>query len=44
MMYIKLKSQSGVATLIALVMMTMLTLIAIAALNTSDDEVSIAGN
>lgn len=44
MMYMKLKSEQGVATLIALVMMTMLTLIGIAALNTSDDEVSIAGN
>jgi len=39
-----LKSQNGVATLIALIMMTMLTLIGLAALNTSDDEVSIAGN
>ncbi len=40
----KLKTQGGVATLIALIMMTMLTLIGLAALNTSDDEVSIAGN
>jgi len=40
----KLKSKSGVATLIALIMMTMLTLIGLAALNTSNDDVSIAGN
>ncbi|HEX2897849.1 MAG TPA: PilX N-terminal domain-containing pilus assembly protein, partial [candidate division Zixibacteria bacterium] len=39
-----LRSQNGVATLIALIMMTMLTLIGLAAMNTSDDEVSIAGN
>lgn len=39
-----LKSQKGVATLIALIMMTMLTLIGLAAMNSSDDEVSIAGN
>ncbi len=39
-----LNSQNGVATLIALIMMTMLTLIGLAAMNTSDDEVSIAGN
>jgi Tfp pilus assembly protein PilX len=39
-----IKNQRGVATLIALIMMTMLTLIGLAALNTSDDEVSIAGN
>jgi len=39
-----LKKQNGVATLIALIMMTMLTLIGLAALNTSDDEVEIAGN
>ena len=37
-------SESGFATLIALVMVGMLTLIGLAALSTSDDEVSIAGN
>ena len=42
-MYI-LKSERGVATLIALLMMGMLLLIGLAALSTSDDEVQIAGN
>ncbi|MDH3890299.1 MAG: hypothetical protein OEV49_04380 [candidate division Zixibacteria bacterium] len=39
-----LKSESGFATLIALLMVGMLTLLGIAALSTSDDEVNIAGN
>ena len=39
-----IRSDSGFATLIALIMVTMLTLIGIAALSTSDDEVTIAGN
>jgi len=39
-----LKSERGVATLIALLMMGMLLLIGLAALSTSDDEVQIAGN
>ncbi|MDD5426720.1 MAG: hypothetical protein PHN52_09590 [candidate division Zixibacteria bacterium] len=39
-----LKSQRGFVTLIALIMVGMLTLIGLAALSTSDDEVSIAGN
>jgi Tfp pilus assembly protein PilX len=39
-----LKSERGVATLIALLMMAMLLLIGLAALSTSDDEVTIAGN
>jgi len=39
-----LKSERGVATLIALLMMGMLLLIGLAALSTSDDEVTIAGN
>ena len=37
-------NQKGMAMLLALVMVGMLTLIGIAALSTSDDEVSIAGN
>lgn len=40
----RLKSERGVATLIALLMMGMLLLIGLAALSTSDDEVTIAGN
>lgn len=40
----RLQSQRGVATLIALLMMAMLTLIGLAALTSSDDEVTIAGN
>ena len=44
MMLTKLKNETGVATLIALIMVAMLTLIGIAAISTSDDEVSIAGN
>jgi Tfp pilus assembly protein PilX len=39
-----LKSERGFATLIALLMVGMLTLLGIAALSTSDDEVNIAGN
>jgi type II secretory pathway pseudopilin PulG len=39
-----LQSESGFATLIALIMVGMLTLIGLAALSTSDDEVTIAGN
>jgi hypothetical protein len=39
-----LKSERGMAALIALIMVTMLTLLGVAALQTSDDEVSIAGN
>lgn len=37
-------SQEGFATLIALVMVTMLTLLGLAALSTSEDETAIAGN
>jgi len=40
----QLKSERGVATLIALLMMGMLLLIGLAALSTSDDEITIAGN
>jgi len=40
----KLKSERGVATLIAVLMMGMLLLIGLAAMSTSDDEVQIAGN
>lgn len=39
-----LKSQDGFAALIALIMIGMLTLIGLAALSTSDDEMNIAGN
>jgi hypothetical protein len=39
-----LKSERGFATLIALLMVGMLTLLGLAALSTSDDEVNIAGN
>ncbi|MCP4683837.1 MAG: hypothetical protein GY867_00155 [bacterium] len=39
-----LTSQRGVATLIALILVGMLTLIGIAAISTSEDEVTIAGN
>ncbi len=39
-----LKSEDGVATIIALTMMALLTLIGLAALNSADDEISIAGN
>ena len=39
-----IRSERGFATLIALLMVGMLTLLGIAALSTSDDEVSIAGN
>lgn len=38
------KSEKGFATLIALIMVAMLTLIGLAALSTSDDEISITGN
>ncbi len=40
----KLKSEQGIVTVIALIMVGMLTLIGLAALSTSDDEVNIAGN
>ncbi len=40
----RLASNKGFATLIALIMMGMLTLIGIAVLSASDDEVTIAGN
>jgi len=39
-----LKSERGVAAFIALMMMAMLTLIGLAAMNSSDDEIAIAGN
>lgn len=39
-----IKNESGLVTIIALLMVGMLTLIGIAALTTSDDEVEIAGN
>lgn len=39
-----LKSSRGIATLIALIMVGMLTLIGLAIMETSNDEVSIAGN
>lgn len=39
-----LKSERGFATLIAIMMVGMLTLLGLAALSTSDDEVNIAGN
>jgi hypothetical protein len=39
-----LNNQRGVATFIAIVMVLMLTLVGLAALSTSDDEVTIAGN
>ena len=38
------KSEGGFATLVAIIMVGMLTLIGLAALSTSDDEVTIAGN
>jgi len=44
MRLVNLKSQQGVATLIALLMMAMLLLLGLAAMSTSDDEVQIAGN
>lgn len=37
-------SERGIATFLALIMMAMLTIIGLAALSTSDDEVQIAGN
>ncbi len=37
-------NQTGMATLVALIMVGMLTLIGLAALSTSDDEVKVAGN
>ncbi len=40
----RITSQRGIATLIALIMVAMLTLLGLAALSTSDDEVNIAGN
>ena len=39
-----LANQSGVATLVALLMIGMLLLIGLAAISTTDDEISIAGN
>ena len=39
-----LKSERGMAILIALIMVGLLTLIGLAAMSTSDDEVTIAGN
>lgn len=44
MKYPKLQSERGIVTVIALIMVGMLTLIGLAALSTSDDEVNIAGN
>ncbi len=44
MLTIRLQSQRGMATLIALIMVGMLALIGIAAMSTSDDEVLVAGN
>ncbi|MCB2231105.1 pilus assembly PilX N-terminal domain-containing protein [bacterium] len=44
MLQITMKSERGIVTVIALIMVGMLTLIGLAALSTSDDEVSIAGN
>ena len=38
------RSERGIVTIIALIMVGMLTLIGLAALSTSDDEVSLAGN
>lgn len=40
----QISSQSGFATLIALIMVAMLSLIGLAALSTSDDDANIAGN
>jgi hypothetical protein len=40
----QIHSQRGMAALIVLIMVAMLTLLGLAALNTSDDDVSIAGN
>ena len=39
-----LRNQNGFAALIALIMVGMLTLIGLAAMSTSDDEVTITGN
>ena len=44
MKYNYMKNESGLVTVIALLMVGMLTLIGIAAISTSDDEVAIAGN
>lgn len=44
MKFSKTNNQDGFATLIALIMVGMMTLIGLAALSTSDDEISIAGN
>ena len=44
MIHSVLSSERGFATLIALIMLGMLTLIGIAAISTSDDEMTIAGN
>jgi len=40
----RINNKRGMASLIALIMVAMLTLLGLAALSTSDDEVSIAGN
>ena len=39
-----IQSESGFAALVALIMVAMLTLLGLAALSTSDDELSIASN
>lgn len=44
MKYLKPTDERGLATLIALVMMLMMTIIGLAALRMADDEISIAGN
>ena len=44
MKLIRLQSERGIVTIIALIMVAMLTLIGLAALSTSDDEASMAGN
>ena len=43
-MFDKINRQDGFAALIALIMVAMLTLIGLAALSTSDDEIEISGN
>lgn len=44
MIHNHIESERGIATLIALILVGMLTLIGLAALSTSEDEVTIAGN
>jgi hypothetical protein len=44
MRIVRLNSEHGMATLIALIMVAMLTLLGLAALSTSDDEISITAN